>query len=48
MNTFEGFEPDFVRFFSDLAVEQNRKWFQANKARYGGRENAVSRIHRRG
>lgn len=34
MNTFEGFGPDFAQFLTDLAVEQNREWFQANKARY--------------
>ena len=31
---FEGFTPDFAAFFRDLAANQNRDWFQANKARY--------------
>jgi uncharacterized protein (TIGR02453 family) len=31
---FEGFGPDAFRFFEDLAANQNRDWFQANKARY--------------
>lgn len=34
MSSFEGFGPDFAQFFTELAVEQNRDWFQANKARY--------------
>ena len=31
---FEGFTPDAFAFFDDLAANQNRDWFVANKARY--------------
>ena len=31
---FEGFGPDAFAFFADLAANQNRDWFTANKARY--------------
>jgi len=31
---FEGFGPDAFAFFKDLAANQNRDWFAANKARY--------------
>jgi len=34
MTDFAGFGPDFSAFFTELGVEQNRDWFQANKARY--------------
>jgi uncharacterized protein (TIGR02453 family) len=28
------FSSEFLRFFNDLSANQNREWFQANKARY--------------
>ena len=31
---FEGFGPGAFAFFTDLAANQNRDWFAANKARY--------------
>jgi uncharacterized protein (DUF2461 family) len=31
---FNGFPVDTVRFLKDLAGNNNRAWFQANKARY--------------
>jgi uncharacterized protein (TIGR02453 family) len=31
---FTGFDRDAVAFLHELAVEQNREWFAANKARY--------------
>ena len=31
---FEGFGPDAFAFFRELAANQNRDWFLANKARY--------------
>ena len=34
MSGFEGFSADFLTFFRDLAANQNRDWFQANKPRY--------------
>jgi uncharacterized protein (TIGR02453 family) len=32
MSTFEGFHKDGVGWFRALAMQQNREWFQANKA----------------
>lgn len=34
MASFEGFPPDFLKFFRDLAVNNNRAWFQEHKPRY--------------
>ena len=31
---FEGFSPDFFRFFEELIADNSRDWFNANKARY--------------
>ena len=31
---FEGFSPGFFRFFEELIANNNREWFNANKARY--------------
>lgn len=31
---FQGFTPDATRFFAELAENQERAWFEANKARY--------------
>jgi uncharacterized protein (TIGR02453 family) len=34
MSGFAGFPPDFFGFFSELAVNNDRDWFKANKSRY--------------
>lgn len=34
MSKFNGFPPDLFRFFEDLAANNNREWFNANKPRY--------------
>ena len=34
--TFSGFSKDFFGFFEELAENNNREWFQANKTRYEG------------
>jgi len=34
---FQGFDRDAVAFLHELAAEQNREWFAANKARYEAR-----------
>ncbi len=34
MAKFEGFPPDFLTFFRALSRNNNRPWFQENKARY--------------
>lgn len=31
---FQGFEPSMMEFMSDVAANNNREWFQANKQRY--------------
>ena len=31
---FRGFEPAIFRFLEELAENNNRPWFQANKGRY--------------
>ena len=33
---FKGFTPDAMRFFEELADNQNKEWMAANKARYEG------------
>jgi uncharacterized protein (TIGR02453 family) len=40
MNEFSGFPRDFFRFFRELAANNERPWFEANKARY--RESVVA------
>lgn len=37
---FQGFDKDFFKFFRDLARNNEREWFEANKARY--REKVVA------
>lgn len=32
--TFEGFQPDSFAFFTELEVNNNKAWWEANKARY--------------
>lgn len=34
MASFDGFPPDFLRFFRELARNNDRAWFQDNKDRY--------------
>ena len=34
MSTFAGFSPEALKFLSELAQNNNREWFQANKRRY--------------
>ena len=34
MASFQGFPKDFVKFFKDLAKNNNRPWFEENKPRY--------------
>ena len=34
MSDFNGFPPDFMRFFRDLEANNNRPWFNENKERY--------------
>jgi len=34
MSNFAGFPPDFFDFFADLAANNDRNWFNANKNRY--------------
>ena len=34
MASFEGFPPDFLKFFNDLSRNNNRAWFQEHKPRY--------------
>ncbi|MCW8871540.1 MAG: DUF2461 domain-containing protein [Xanthomonadales bacterium] len=33
-SSFQGFPPDFFRFFEELSVNNERAWFNANKDRY--------------
>lgn len=33
---FEGFSPDFLKFFRELSANNDRAWFEANKDRYRG------------
>lgn len=32
--TFEGFPPEFFKFFTELSQNNNREWFKDNKPRY--------------
>ncbi|MBL0315787.1 MAG: DUF2461 family protein [Flavobacteriales bacterium] len=38
------FKPDYLQFFKDLAANNNRDWFQANKPRYEASVKSHSRL----
>ena len=42
---FEGFTPQLFEFFEALAANQNREWFQANKARHDAARANTSVVH---